>query len=228
MHQVADAISSNATWPALPVRAVKGICRAGRRHMYGFGAMDAIHELQGLRMEALLELFAKLIAIALFIERTVEVLLAPWRGLGYHRMTAQVKQTKAKLDNGEAGSAEELSSADNDLREYKGETKQMAFLMALPLGMTISAIGLRGLEFFLDPNSLNLPAQQKACFPRARRACYGCSTCRQSGRTAQDGFGVYDLRGEVHGKVERRNIEHPSSILAQFSNLPWTAMRAST
>lgn len=115
-------------------------------------------------MEALLELFAKLIAIALFIERTVEVLLAPWRGLGYQRMTAQAKQAKAKLDNGEAGSAEELSSADNELREYKGETKQMAFLMALALGMTISAIGLRGLEFFLDPNSLNLPAQQKVVF----------------------------------------------------------------
>ena len=79
-------------------------------------------------------------------------------------MTAQVKQAKAKLDNGEARSAEELSSADNELREYKGETKQMAFLMALALGMTISAIGLRGLEFFLDPNSLNLPAQQKVVF----------------------------------------------------------------
>ena len=164
MHQVADAVSSNATWPTLPVRAVKGItvlvavtCMALALWMQPMSFRD-------FRMEALLELFAKLIAIALFIERTVEVLLAPWRGLGYHRMTAQVKQAKAKLDNGEAGSAEELSSADSELREYKGETKQMAFLMALALGMTISAIGLRGLEFFLDPNSLNLPAQQKVVF----------------------------------------------------------------
>jgi len=38
----------------------------------------------------------------------------------------------------------------------------MAFLMALALGMTISAIGLRGLEFFLDPNSVT--AQQKVVF----------------------------------------------------------------
>jgi hypothetical protein len=44
-----------------------------------------------LPMEALVTLFAKLIAIALFIERTVEVLLTPWRGLESHRMIARVK-----------------------------------------------------------------------------------------------------------------------------------------
>ena len=164
MHQVADAIPSNAAWPALPARAVKGLTVVVAFSCMALALWMRPMNFREFPMEALLALFTKLVAIALFIERTVEVLLAPWRGLGSHRMSARVKQAKAKLDNGETASAVEMSSAENELREYKGETKQMAFLLALALGMAISAVGLRGLEFFVDPNSLHLPSQQMVVF----------------------------------------------------------------
>src|SRR6516162_7261215 len=76
MHQVADAVSSNATWPTLPVRAVKGITVVVAVTCMALALWMQPMSFRDFRMEALLELFAKLIAIALFIERTVEVL---WR-----------------------------------------------------------------------------------------------------------------------------------------------------
>src|SRR5215469_17349287 len=71
MHQVADAISSNATWPALPVRAVKGITVVVAVTCMALALWMQPMSFKDFRLEALLELFAKLIAIALFIERTV-------------------------------------------------------------------------------------------------------------------------------------------------------------
>jgi len=38
-----------------------------------------------------------------------------------------VKQAKAKLEKEEAGSAAEMSNVEDELRQYKGETRQMAF-----------------------------------------------------------------------------------------------------
>jgi hypothetical protein len=120
-------------------------------------------EFSEFRMEDLFVFLAKLIAIALFIERTVEVLLTPWRGLEARRIAARVKQAKTRLQKGETDSVAEMSDAENELQEYKGKTRQIAFLMALALGMTISAVGIRGLQFFVDlPQSS--PSEQTVVF----------------------------------------------------------------
>jgi hypothetical protein len=115
-------------------------------------------------MESLVGFIAKLWAIAFFVERFVEVLLTPWRDPERRRMTARLKQAKAKPENGQPDSVGEISNCENELCEYKGQTMQIAFLVALALGMTISAFGLRGLEFFVDPNSMRTSSVQMFVF----------------------------------------------------------------
>jgi hypothetical protein len=164
MHQVVDRVAPNTAWPALPIISAKSVTIAVAATCMVLTLWTRPMSFKEFPLEALIGLFAKLIAIALFIERTVEVLLTPWRGLGSQRMTAQVKQAKAKLENGQTDSAEEMSNAEDELREYKGQTRQIAFLLALALGMTISAVGLRGLEFFVDPNSMRTSSEQMSVF----------------------------------------------------------------
>jgi hypothetical protein len=161
MREVIDEASPNVTWPALPIISIKGITIVVATTCMVLTLGMRPMEFNKFPMEALLGLFTKLIGIAVFIERTVEVLLTPWRGPRSLKLTARLKQAKAKLENKETDSALEVSNAQDELREYKGETKQIAFLIALALGMTISAVGLRGLEFFLDPNSLPTPSSEQ-------------------------------------------------------------------
>lgn len=163
MNQVVDGIAPSAAWPVLP-RSIKGLTIVIAATCMVLTVWMRPMSFKEFPLEALLGLFAKLIAIALFIERTVEVFLTPWRGLGSHRITARVKQAKAKLESGEKDSVVEISNAEDELREYKGETKQIAFLMALALGMTISAVGFRGLEFFVDATSLRTLSEQTVVF----------------------------------------------------------------
>jgi hypothetical protein len=168
MRDAVDQISPHVAWPALPIISIRGI--RGVTIVVATTCMVLTLWLKPVKfdvfpMEALLGLFTKLIAIAMFIERTVEVLLTPWRGPGSLRITSRVKQAKAKLENRETDSVLEVSNAEDELREYKGQTKQIAFLIALALGMTISAVGLRGLEFFVKPESLlSLRSEQTVVF----------------------------------------------------------------
>lgn len=164
MQQTVAGISPDVAWPGLQIRSLKAVTIAVAAACMVLTVWMRPMSFKEFPMEALLALFAKLIAVALFIERTVEVLLTPWRGLGSYRMTARVKQAKASLDSGASDSLTEMSNAEKELREYKGETKQIAFLMALALGMMISAVGLRGLEFFLDASPLHATSEQTVVF----------------------------------------------------------------
>ena len=163
MQQVADRVTPQTTWSAAPVRSIKSITITVAAICMVLTLWTRPMSFKELPMEALLTLFAKLITIALFIERTVEVLLTPWRGLESHRMTARVKQAKAKAEKGEVDSVA-VSNAEEELTEFKDHTRRIAFLMALALGMTISAVGFRGLEFFVDPNSIRGPSEQLTAF----------------------------------------------------------------
>jgi hypothetical protein len=164
MQQVADRVIHHNTGFAIPVRSIKSITIAVAAICMVVTLWTKPMSLKvDLPMEALLALFAKLIAIALFVERTVEVLLTPWRGLESHRMMARVKQAKAKAAKGEVDSVA-VSNAEEALTEFKDYTRRIAFLMALALGMTISAVGFRGLEFFVDPKSIHEPSEQLIAF----------------------------------------------------------------
>jgi hypothetical protein len=161
MYQVAHRIVPNTAWPALSIRsitiAVAAICVV-------LTLWTRPMSFKEFPMESLVGFIAKLWAIAFFVERFVEVLLTPWRDPERHRMTARLKQAKAKPENGQPDSVGEISNCENELCEYKGQTMQIAFLVALALGMTISAFGLRGLEFFVDPNSMRTSSVQMFVF----------------------------------------------------------------
>jgi len=77
-----------------------------------------------------------LVLIALFIERALEVFISGWRGGGEKALGAAVKDG---------------SAAAIDLVAYKSVSRRAAFTAAVLLGITISAIGVRALELFVDP-----------------------------------------------------------------------------
>lgn len=78
---------------------------------------------------------------ALLLERSLEVLLTPWR----------------------AGGADDLAEDAVALRAYKAKTRQIAFLMGLSIGLVLSVAGIRAIAPFLDPEaSAKLPAYQQS------------------------------------------------------------------
>jgi hypothetical protein len=114
--------------------------------------------------EDIVRLFTQLILISLFIERAIEVLLTPWRGTEADKLAAHVKHMKRGAD-GNAGGTVAVAAAEQQMLEYRGETRQLAFLMALAFGLTISAVGIRGLQFIAEPQAFSkLSAGQTAIF----------------------------------------------------------------
>jgi len=97
--------------------------------------------------ENVIGLLTGLIVIALFIERAVEVLLAPLR----HTTCAKIEKKLTKeRDALPRDTASELSDTECQLLDFKGQTRRLASIMGLALGMAISASGVRGLASLLD------------------------------------------------------------------------------
>ncbi len=114
--------------------------------------------------------FTELTAIALFVERALEVLVTPWREKGAQTKdvaaTAAQSALKAHLDQTKvAGLAPEAVVAlaakvpelqqqalqfTQDLAEYRAETQRIAFVAALAIGIAVSLIGFRALDFFVQ------------------------------------------------------------------------------
>jgi|SRR5215813_3518083 len=105
--------------------------------------------------ENVIGLLTGLIVIALFIERAVEVIVSPWRGPRSQMMTKKIKYEKDKL---EKGSVPELSEMESELLRHKAVTKRIASVIALALGMTISASGVRGMKSLMG-------LEMEACTP---------------------------------------------------------------
>jgi hypothetical protein len=77
-----------------------------------------------------------LLLVALFVERALEIVIG---GL-YGGAEAELKKL-----------VKEKQKSDTDLLKFKASTRRVAFAGALVFGLTISAIGVRGLELFVDP-----------------------------------------------------------------------------
>jgi hypothetical protein len=106
-------------------------------------------------------LLTPLVLTALFIERALEVLLTPWRGKEADQLAGKMEEAKKLVEQGNAQFQQNLSQARVDLVAYKAETRQVAFLSALALGIVVSALGIRGLEPFFEPNAFGkLPPAQ--------------------------------------------------------------------
>jgi len=77
-----------------------------------------------------------LLLVALFVERALEIVIGGLYGGDEAKLKQQVKQK---------------AIPEADLLAYKASTRRFAFAAALVFGLTISAIGVRGLELFVDP-----------------------------------------------------------------------------
>lgn len=99
--------------------------------------------------ENVVGLLTGLVVIALFIERAVEVLLAPLRHTTCLIIKENVKSERAILPKEKAS---ELLDIERELMDFKGQTRRIASLMGLALGIAISASGVRGLASLLHLN----------------------------------------------------------------------------
>lgn len=106
-------------------------------------------------------LLLKLAVVALFIERAVEVIMTAWRG----NMKAGKENALAKERNAADPSQEAIDVAQAAVNCFTAETKALALLTALGLGILAAAIGLRVLSPMVDQAALNEASDlQKSVF----------------------------------------------------------------
>jgi hypothetical protein len=131
----------------------------------------------------ILDLFARLsplVFFSLLIERSVEMLVSPWRSDGsYERLSLQqqarqqLEQTDRALAQRLAGQDSSSEGTDQDLREqrraaaeqfakttserkrFQAMTLRWTFSLGWGLGMVVSAIGVRALSLFIEPSALS-------------------------------------------------------------------------
>jgi len=113
--------------------------------------------------------FIELTAIALFVERALEVLVMPWREkeaqmkdvaatAARGALKAHLDQTKAATLVPEAVVAlasklpdlqQNAQDSAQELAECRAETQKIAFVASLAVGITVSLIGFRALDFLV-------------------------------------------------------------------------------
>lgn len=105
-----------------------------------------------------------LFLIALLIERSIEVVLTPWRAKESTVKSVAVETVKKEIQKG-TKEDKDLVPLHDDLVAYKGTTQRIAFLMALALGIVVSTLGVRLLGIFADPAAFKaLPSAQQNLF----------------------------------------------------------------
>lgn len=92
----------------------------------------------------LLQRVIPLFVIALFVERAIEVFVSPWRSREEMLIRAARRTPLGKL-------AEE---EDRKLTTYKADTMRIAFAAGVGMGMTVSAVGVRALALFIQPDQI--------------------------------------------------------------------------
>jgi len=118
------------------------------------------------------ELLTGMVLIALFLERTLEVLITTWRGPGATDLSNRVDkakqladEAKQKVDAAASLSMEELeakqaeyrqvfdalNAAEREASSYKSRTQRLALWTSLLIGIAISAVGVRGIQPLMDP-----------------------------------------------------------------------------
>jgi hypothetical protein len=100
---------------------------------------------------------APLLLIALFIERTVEVMITPWRA-------GESKIRQLAVDAAKS-QKQAVEATQKHLAEWRSDTQKIAFAMGMSLGVLLAAVGLRALEIFVDAAIFDqLPSVQQVTF----------------------------------------------------------------
>jgi len=111
--------------------------------------------------------FTQLAAIALFVERALEVLVTPWREKDAKAKTVAASAAddalKAHVDQVIAAGVSPKDVADatsvlqqkaqdsaQDLTEYRTDTQRIAFAASMAIGVAVSLAGFRALDFFVQ------------------------------------------------------------------------------
>lgn len=102
-------------------------------------------------------LLAPLAFAAAVVERSVEILVSPWRDAGASKLEKAVEAIKARPSDAATNTqnAMELKQASDLLDEYRGDTQRYAFAVSLTLCVLVSVAGVRALGPFADSAQLN-------------------------------------------------------------------------
>jgi hypothetical protein len=116
----------------------------------------------------LLSVMSPLLLVAGFIERSVEVIISPWRDAGAYKLSQALAVLKgiASVSPSDAVLAQ-IKALSDELVDYRGKTQQYAFVVSVALSVTSASVGVRALWPLLDIKAKNSfeqadPAQQGA------------------------------------------------------------------
>ena len=121
------------------------------------------------------QLLALLLLVSLFLERALEVFVSTWRGPDAAILDSKIEESEGKitrLKELKKTTTEELESAitkfedaKKDRKNYKCQSHRYILWIGLAFGFLVSAIGLRGLNVFVDQEELKtLLRAQKILF----------------------------------------------------------------
>lgn len=112
-------------------------------------------------LQAIPNVLAPLVILALFIERGVEVVLAGWRAAG-----ATTRDTEMRMAIRE-GTTDEQWRAKASLDAYTAHSQRLAFLIAFIIALLISMMGVRAIEMLVGDNLVaSAPPFQRNLFVR--------------------------------------------------------------
>jgi hypothetical protein len=104
---------------------------------------------------------------AAVVERSVEILISPWRDAGANKLENQIAAIKKRQTTDPAAlqsNALELQQTSDQLEEYRAQTQRYAFVVSFLLSIMASISGFRALEPFLGGIAL-VPANTKPLQP---------------------------------------------------------------
>jgi len=111
-----------------------------------------------------LRIVIPLFLIAAFMERANEVLITAWRAPRANDLCRQVEKL-TELTKTDPTVLPQLHQAEDNLSSYKADTRRVAVVGMLALGILISVVGVRALELLLDADAFRgLSGIQRGAF----------------------------------------------------------------
>ena len=110
---------------------------------------------------------APLFLISLFIERGLEVFVTAWRGPDAAIRDHRIRQLRKAIrdGNGDAEAEIELARVCAAKEQCRSRIRRVAFAGSVALGVIVSAVGVRALGLFVDPEAFSgLSPEQQASF----------------------------------------------------------------
>lgn len=112
-------------------------------------------------LQAIPNVMAPLVLLALFIERGVEVILAAWRAGGTSQREGEMEMAMDR------GAVDDQWRAKSDLESYRADTQRLAFALGFIISLLISMMGVRAIEMLVGPDVLGSASpEQRILFVR--------------------------------------------------------------